>query len=216
MGLIRGETVSLDVEDESADKGQKQESESTATDVASKTFTQAEVSALMAKEAEKAQRSGARTAAQKLSEDLGMSVEEAKKLIEAHNQRTEQEKTEAQRATEQAEQARKEAETAKAEAARVKHESLIERRLLKAGVPDEQLERVRKLINTGVEGSVEDIDGEIDELKADLPGLFGTTSGKRDMAPSDVSGANRDSSGADDAYTRGQKRAEQWASTTRY
>jgi hypothetical protein len=147
--------------DEAESEQQSQPSEITTSTESGRTFTQDEFTAQMAKEKDQGRRSGAREAIQKIADELGMPVEEAKKVLEANRQRTEQEKTEVQRATEQAEVARKEAENARAEAALVTHKSRVKDKLLDAGVPRERLAYAAKAIDTGVDGSDEDLDAEI-------------------------------------------------------
>lgn len=81
------------------------------TETSSETFTQDDLSRVGAKE----HRRGKAEAAKALAEQLGMPVDEAKKILAAHQEREEAEATEADKA-------RKEAETAKAELARAASE----------------------------------------------------------------------------------------------
>lgn len=124
-----------------------------------------------------------RAAAKELADQLGVSVDEAKQIIEDHRTKTEAEKTEVQRAQEALAAAQREAEEAKAAAAASEFETSLYKKLSAAGVgwgcEDEEADRrmgMARSILAGLgitkQSSDEDIAEKIAVAKGDVPGLF--------------------------------------------
>lgn len=151
----------------------------TTTEPPARTFTQAEVDAMMGRT-----RSEARTAAaNELATDLGVTVDEAKAIIADRNAAEDANKTEAQRDREAAATAKAQADADRAEAARERRSIAAERALLAAGIvldtdPEKAsaaLARAVRMIDLDAESfnAVE----QANTLKADVPGLFTPTEG---------------------------------------
>lgn len=174
-----------------------------------KTFSQDDVNRIAAREKEQ----GRQAAAQSLADDLGVSLEEAKTIIKEHRDRSEAEKSEAQRAKEAADREKAEAAEEKKAAARERHETKVERRLIRAGVPDDEegLKRVMRMVTVEVGASDDDLQAEIDSIKTQFPTLFGTGEGGggRGRAPSgDPPGSPPKPKGGESRYARGVERAK--------
>lgn len=172
-----------------------------------RTFTQEEVTRMMARE-----KSQGREAAERaLSEELGVSLDDAKSIIKAARDAEEAAKSEAQREKEAAEAARREAEAEKAAAARERHDLKVERML---GIADEaKAARVRKMLTVEAGASDDDIQADIDSLKADFPELFTTGEsggGKRKPPSSSPPGTPPPPKPSEDAFSRGKERAAKY------
>ncbi len=114
------------------------------------------------------------TARADVARELGMSIEDAAKVLAAAKAADEAAKTEAQRQadrTSAAEAAAKAAEAKAAEAERMQGATLA---LAAAGVDPAAIPRVARLLDLGSEVSAAD---QIEQLRKDLPGLFGKSSG---------------------------------------
>lgn len=180
-----------------------------------KTFTQAEVNAMMAREKDQ----GARSAAEQLAKDLGTSVEEAKAIIKEHHDRVEGEKSEAQKARDAADKEKAEAEKAKSEAAQERHEAKVERLLLRAGLDpgdeDKRLTRAMRMIDIEVGAEDTVVQAAVDDIKKDEPGWFGEGV-KSKPKNSDPKGTPPKPKVDEDGYSRGQARAKQMAGPAQY
>ncbi len=159
---------------------------------------------------------GRKAALRAIQEDLGCSPEEAKAILDAHRQREESEKSEAQRAREAAEREQAEAKTAKEEAAAERHAARVDRVLLRSGVTPERAERVARLIDVEV-GAEEDAIGQaVESLKKEMPELFGR-SGGGGAPPGDPPGTPpAPKPREDDAFKRGYERGREAAGPRRY
>ncbi|WP_256789828.1 hypothetical protein [Frankia sp. AvcI1] len=141
---------------------------------AERTFSQADLDRIGARE--KAQ--GRKAAAAELAEALGMSVDDAKRIIGEHQARAHADKTEVQRAAEARQAAELAAATAQAEAAQVRHGAAVERALLLAGVAlpedgaDEALAGVARLVTAEPGADAAAITAAVTALKGRFPGLF--------------------------------------------
>lgn len=132
------------------------------------TMTQDELNAKMA--AEKAQ---GRVAAEKaIAGQLGCTLEEAKAKLDAANQAEQAALTDTQRAQAAAEKAKADAEVVLAEAKADRHQAAVERALSKAGVGEENLTLVAKLVeaDTGADAAV--VAAAVETLKTQMPALF--------------------------------------------
>jgi hypothetical protein len=177
-------------------------------------FTQAELDKLAGRRAAEAERA----AAKKLAEKLGMSVDDAVQLIADHKAAEDAKKDELTRAQEAAATAQRDAEAARAEAARLQRESLIERKLVAAGVgsghPADKREavltRARAALVLAADADPEAIDAEIANTVELIPGLIAPQGPATTPAPSGVtSGATPPAGGqpAKTALERGRERA---------
>lgn len=141
-----------------------------------RTFTQAEVDAMMTREKQQGKQAGAR----EIAEQLGVSVEDAKKIIAAEKTRQDAEKSEAQRAKDAADEAKRTADQEKASAAAERHATRVERALVRNGlaVPDkdgdEFITSAVRLISADVGADDATIKAAVDKLKTTVPALFGT------------------------------------------
>jgi colicin import membrane protein len=179
-----------------------------------KTFTQADVDKAASARAAEARRK----ATADLAEQLGVSVEEAKKIIAASKSAEESQKTEAQRAKEAADQAKREAEEAKAEAARERQAAQVERALIKSRVRDDCLEDSLALLKVDAEASPEEITAAVEAFTQRRPEFFDTDSGdgsRRTPPPGDPKGKPAPKK-AEDAFARGEERAKQMRNSTGY
>lgn len=183
---------------------------------AERTFTQAQVTAMMAQE--KAQ--GKRAAEEALAKDLGCTPAEAKAIIEGARKRADEEKSEAQLAKEAADRAKAEADASTAASARETLNTRIEAALMRAGVVqaeddkdgskfDARLNRLRKLVDVEPGADVAAIAAAVKTLKDEEPTLFGVSEPKKKVAPnSDPSGKPPPNQPNTDAFTRGADRAK--------
>jgi hypothetical protein len=179
-----------------------------------KTFTQADVDKAASARAAEAKRK----ATSDLAEQLGVSVDEAKKIIAASKSAEDAQKTEAQRAKEAADAAKLEADAAKAEAAAERMAARIERALLKNHVRDDCLDDSLALLKVDADASPEEITAAVAAFAERRPEFFGTADegeSKRTPAPGDPKGKPTPKK-AEDAWARGEERAKRSASATGY
>jgi multidrug efflux pump subunit AcrA (membrane-fusion protein) len=186
-----------------------------------KKYTDAEVNRIAAKH-----KSEGKLAAEKaMADSLGVSVEDAKKIIAKHQETEDATKSEAERERAAAVKEREAAEAAKREATAEQHEARIERALTKEGFDgdDKKLARVRRMITVEVGATYEDVLADVQEAKTDFPELFASKApedkdgkpGTRKLPSSDPSGKPPKPSGGEDAYAAGQKRFEDEAQKRR-
>lgn len=133
-----------------------------------KTFTQAELDKLAGRRAAEAKKA----AAKEIADQLGVTVDQAKKIIADAQAADDAKKTDTDRALEAAKAAQAEAEQARADAARERFAAKVERRLTAAGVPEAALARAARLITVDPDADDDALAADIDALKADLPALF--------------------------------------------
>lgn len=160
-----------------------------------------------------------------LAKQLGVSVEEAKKIIEEHQKQQDKDKSDAQIAREAADREKAEAGDEKQSAALERHNAAVERQLIRAlpkDLDDEALDakltRLSRLIDVEVGASTEDIKKAVEALKKDEPLLFGAPEekGKGGAPGSDPKGTPPKSKGSEDAFARGAERAKTAASREQY
>lgn len=155
-----------------------------------------------------------REAERKIAEELGMSTEDAKKLIESQRAAEDAKKSEAQRLKDEADRAKADAERIKAEAAADRRAAKIERALGKAGVASDDLDVVSRMVVVDDDADDDAINSAVDELKKrpTLASLFKQegdggnpdTGGTGGGAPSsNPAGAPGKPSQLDDAFARG-------------
>ena len=180
-----------------------------------RTFTQEDVNRIATRE----KNQGRQAATQELAEELGVSLDEAKSIIQEARKKEESEKSEAQKAKDAADREKQEAETAKAEAARERYEARVERALLRAGIDgddESKLSRLSRMITVEVDASQEDINADVDQIKTDFPELFGAKEegggGRKPPPSSDPGGTPPKNRQQEDAFSKGAERAKQHAS----
>lgn len=179
-----------------------------------KKFTQADLNKIGAK-----QKAEGRAAAEKAVVDLlGCTPAEAAEIVKKHREAEDATKSEAEKEKAKAGQATAAAEKAKADAEQAKHESLIERALLRSGFTaddsdegQKRLTRVRKMITVEVGASFEDVLDDVKDVKTDFPALFAEQDPKDDgkkrrLPNSDPSGKPPRPTGGEDKYDAGAKR----------
>lgn len=181
-----------------------------------RTFTQEDVNRIAARE----KNQGRQAATQELADDLGVSLDEAKSIIQEAQQKQEAEKSEAQKAKDAADREKQDAATEKAEAARERYEARVERALLRAGIDGDdetKLSRISRMITVEVGASQEDITADVEQIKTDFPELFGTKDeggnggGRKPPPSSDPGGTPPKNRQQEDAFSKGAERAKQHA-----
>lgn len=178
---------------------------------AEKTFTQAEVNKMTAKE----KGEGRRAAEKALADQLGVSLAEAAEIIKKHREAEDAAKSEAEKERAAAAKEREAAEAAKREAATEVHEARIERALAAEGFAgdDKKLARVRKMITVEVGATYDDVLADVKEAKTEFPEIFagktpegdaGKKTGK--LPSSDPAGRPPTPKGGEDKYAAGANR----------
>lgn len=179
-----------------------------------KTFTQADLNKIAAKQKSE----GKAAAMRELAEQLGVPVEEAKAIIEAARKAEDAKKSEAEKDREKAQQELAAAEKAKADAAREIHAARIERALAALGFTGDEAagKRVHGMVTVEVGGSYEDVLSDVKELQKTLnPELFGGKKsdgkggGSGRLPGGDPKGGTPKPTGGEGAYAAGQKRFEE-------
>lgn len=144
-----------------------------------RTFSQAELDRIATREKEQGKQAGMR----EVAETLGVSIDEAKRIIAEKKSADEEQKTEAQRARDAAEAEKTAAIQAKADAEAERHATRIERALVRSGlaVPDkdgdEFISSAVKLVPAEVGADDDAIKAAVDKLKTTVPALFGAAQG---------------------------------------
>ncbi len=179
-----------------------------------KTFTQAEVTAMMAREKDQ----GRRSAEESIAKQLGCTPEEAKAILDDARKKDDAQKTEAQRATEAANAEKAAATKEKEEARREKLNTRIEAALIRAGVAqaeddkdgkkfEAKMARLMRLVDVDLDADVAAVAAAVKTLKDEEPGLFGATQ-KKGAPNSDPTGKPPAKQPDTDAFTRGRDRAK--------
>ncbi len=144
-----------------------------------RTFTQAEVDAMMTREKNQGKAAGIR----EVSERFGVSIDEAAQIIQRAKDADEAQKTEAQRARDAADAEKRAAEQEKANAAAERHATRVERALLRHGlaVPEQGgdtfIAKAVGLVDAEAGADDDAIKAAVDKLKGTVPALFGTAGG---------------------------------------
>lgn len=185
------------------------------------TISQAEMRRIAARE--KAE--GKQAAERAIADQLGVSIEEAKRIITAAKADEDKQKTEAQRAKEAADSEKAAAEKDKQDAKLERHQASVERALIRAlpndlddDALDKRVARLSKLIEVEVGADADTIKAAVTQLKTEMPELFPTTgTGPRGGANGDPKGGPpKDKPKSEDAYSRGLERAKGTASSGGY
>lgn len=189
--------------------------------VEDKTFTQAQLNAISAREKAQGKAAGKAEAEQAMADMLGVSIEEAKAIIAERKTAEDAKKSDADKDREKAAKVLADAEKAKADAALETHAARVERALAREGLvtddTDEgrkKFERVQRLVTVEVGASLEDVLADVQSVKADFPELFGgakTVEGdgkkpKGKLPNSDPAGKPKAPNGGEDKYAAGANR----------
>lgn len=163
-----------------------------------------------------------RKALEDVAKTLGVSVDEAKKIIDDHQKQQDKDKSEAQLAREAADREKAESEAAKTEAAQERHTAAVERALLRAlpkdlddAALDARVSKIARLVEAEVGADADTIKKAVDALRKDMPELFGGVAGGG-VPNSDPPGTPPKKKGSDDAFTKGAERAKSLTNTTGY
>jgi hypothetical protein len=160
-----------------------------------KTFTEEQLDRIVGKRAKEAETKAKQAAETAIAEQLGVTVQEAKKIIEASKQAEEAQKSEIDKLREQNESIKKDSETKVGEVEREHHIDRVKLNLIRAGVAlpedtaenpdasDKALDRVVGLVSVPVGASVEEIKDNIAELKTEFASLFTQLEKKEDLQP---------------------------------
>ncbi|MGI8425444.1 MAG: hypothetical protein ACR2M4_02380 [Actinomycetota bacterium] len=168
----------------------------------------AELGRIAAKE--KAQ--GKWSARKEIEEQLGLSFEDADKLIKEARAAQDAEKSEAQKAKEEADREKALAVKEKADAAAERHSIKVERALMIAGVNPVKVAHIARLVDAEPGADDDAIKAAIEAVKTSIPELFAAPA--NDHRPTPVSGdplgtppRNKPS---EDAYSKGQDLAKKF------
>lgn len=166
-------------------------------------LTQEQVNSIVAQRTAEAKQAAQR----ELAEALGVSVEEAKKIIEAQRQADDAQKSEAQKAKEQADRAKAEAEQLKAQALAESRKAQATLALAAAGVRADRYEAATAVLlgRLASDASPEDTKSQAEALKKELPEFFGTAT---PPAPSPSGGPRNGSPATGIEAGRARARAE--------
>lgn len=179
-------------------------------------FTQAEVTAMMAREKDQ----GKRGAEEALAKSLGCTLDEAKTIIADSRKRADAEKSEAQRAREAADAEKADAERVKGESKRERLDTRIQAALMRAGVVqadddkdgskfEARLARLTKLVDIDLEADPAAVSAAVKVLKDEEPGLFAAAApGKPKPPHTDPGGKPPPNQPDTDAFKRGADRAK--------
>lgn len=157
----------------------------------------------------------ARQTEERISKELGLSISEAKELIQSAREADDKMKSEAQKEREAAEKEKREAEAEKAAAKRERFEASVERALLRAGVEDGKLSRAMKVLDIEPDDDADAIKKAVEALKSDEPGWFGAE-GKKTPPDTDPKGNPPKQQKSQDAYAKGAERAKALAGQANY
>lgn len=182
-----------------------------------KTLSQDEVNRIAAREKQQ----GREAAMREVSDQLGVPVEEAKRIIDAAQAAKDAQKTEAERARDEAEAEKAAAAADRQTAAREIHESRVDRALLFAGYDatadeeGEKLTRLRRMVNVEPGATLEDVQADVAKIAEGFPELFarkgGGTPPAPPRAPSTTPGGTPPKRQAPEgAMARGAERAKQF------
>lgn len=168
-------------------------------------LSQSQVNEIVARESAKAKEKAERD----LAASLGVSIEEAARIVKEATDRTNAQKSDAERAKEAADKAKREAEEEKTKTQRERHSLWSDSVLITLGAPTDEgkLARLRGMLTVQVGASRDEIKADAEQVKKDFPQLFSTTAPP--PAPSsDPSGRPPAPKANGDAYTAGMERAK--------
>lgn len=174
-----------------------------------KMLSQSEVNRIAAREKDE----GKAAALKEVQESLGVDLDTAKQILKEHNERTESQKTEAEKARAAADKEKEQAAAERAAATAELHQARVDRAFLAAGVSDEaKIAKFGKLLDVAEGATPDDIKAAVEHLKTDMPELFSSTvtPPKAPPAPSsDPKGGPPAPKVNEDAYERGLRLARE-------
>lgn len=136
------------------------------------TFTQADLNKIGKREKE----AGKRAAEQAFADQLGIPIDEAKKIIETHKAAEDAKKSEADRLKDAAAKEKSDADALKATSAGEVRTARIERALAAEKFPkiddDKATAKVVRMLDVASDASYEDVREAVKDLKKDFPSLF--------------------------------------------
>lgn len=156
------------------------ETEETDTKIEGKSFTQEQVSNLMTKEKDQGRRQGRKEVLEKLG---FKTLEDAEAFRKTLQDAEAAQLSEVERARREAEQERQTAQQERDAAQAERFAAKLERALLRAGVPDTQVNKVARMVSADVDSSDEDITAAVADLKDELPQLFTPAGEEQDPKP---------------------------------
>jgi|GEM_PF-2452877 len=179
-----------------------------------KTFTQAELTSIAARE----KNEGKAAAERSIAEQLGVPIEEAKAIVKAAKDADEAKKSDADKDREAAAREKQEAE-AERQAAKVEvHQARLERAFGREGIEledgDDKTARLMRLVTVEAGASYEDVLKDVQQIKADFPALFGgaeetdTSKTKRKAPSGDPKGNPPKPPAGEDKFAAGKARAQ--------
>lgn len=145
-----------------------------------------------------------------LADELGVTIDEAKRIVKERKETDDKNATELEKANQARTQAEKDRDEKVSASTRELHAERADRALIAAGAPDEdsKLERLRGMLTVEVGATRDDVKKDVEKLKTDFPALFETQppppSGRRTSTDPPKGKAGKVS---DTAYERGQERA---------
>jgi len=157
-----------------------------------KIFTEEQLDRIIGKRAKEAEKTAKQATEAAIAQQLGVSIEEAKKIIEASREADEAKKSEIDKLKEQNESIKKYGDTKISEVQREHHIDRVKLNLIRAGVAlpedtaetpdasDKALDRVVGLVSVPIGASVEEIKDNIAELKIEFASLFAQPEKKED------------------------------------
>jgi hypothetical protein len=173
-----------------------------------------------------------RATEERIAKDLGVPLDEAKRLIAAAKATEDEQKSEAQRAREAADAEKAEAERTKGESTLARHQANVERHILRnlsltdaEGKPlddeavDKKVGRIARLVDVEVGADADAIKAAVATLKGEEPLMFGTADASTGGTPpptGDPAGTPPAKPGAEGAFERGKQRAKAAAGPAEY
>lgn len=139
-------------------------------DPSEKQLPQSRVNEIVTAETTKAKQK----ALEDLAKDLGVSIEDAKRIVKERKDADEKNRTDLEREQAARTAAEKDRDEKVTASQRELHEERSDRALIAAGAPDEdsKLQRLRGMLTVEVGASREDVKKDVDKLKTDFPQLF--------------------------------------------
>jgi hypothetical protein len=154
---------------------------------AGKTFTQEHVTRIATEQKQE----GKAAAIAEVAQRLGMSIEDAEKVLAAAKKAEDEKKDELQKVQEERDRIQRERESEKATDAQEKHDLRVRLELIRAGVPlpedeteaDEALEQLVRLVSAKTGATLEEIRTDIGKTKTRFPNLFESSTTPPTPAP---------------------------------
>jgi hypothetical protein len=182
-----------------------------------KTYTQAELDRMLAREKDQGGRAGEKALLKKLGLPEDTKPEAVKAILDEKKAEDDKQKSEAARAKEAADAAKAASDKEKADAATERHQAAVERHLVRAGVGAGEtddvklakaIERAAKLVEVEKGADPEAIAAAVADLKKDMPTLFTAAATDGQQPDGDVKTQTRKASdGNKSGIERGKAKA---------